>query len=55
VTPIGREPSTKERIGEGPVSEQNVYIAGFNILECADLDENPGASFRILELRPIEP
>jgi hypothetical protein len=49
-------------VGEGPVSEQNVQIAGFNILECADLDEavevaskNPGASFGILELRPIEP
>ena len=49
------------RVGEGPVSEQNVQIAGFNILECADLDEalevaskNPGANFGILELRPIE-
>jgi hypothetical protein len=49
-------------VGEGPVSEQAVHIAGFNILECADLDEalevaskNPGASFGILELRPIEP
>lgn len=49
-------------IGKGPVSEQTLHIAGFNILECADLDEalevaakNPGASFGILELRPIEP
>ena len=49
-------------VGDGPVSEQAVQIAGFNILECADLDEalevaskNPGASFGILELRPIEP
>ncbi len=49
-------------VGDGPVAEQNVQIAGFNILECADLDEaievaskNPGASFGILELRPIEP
>jgi hypothetical protein len=48
-------------VGEGPVAEQSVHIAGFNILECADLDEavevaskNPGASFGILELRPIE-
>ena len=48
-------------VGEGPVAEQAVHIAGFNILECADLDEalevaskNPGASFGILELRPIE-
>ena len=49
-------------VGDGPVSPQTVQIAGFNILECADLDEalevaskNPGASFGILELRPIEP
>jgi hypothetical protein len=44
----------------GPVGEQTLQIAGFNILECADLDEaievaakNPGASFGVLELRPI--
>jgi len=49
-------------VGDGPVAEQTVHIAGFNILECADLDEalevaskNPGAAFGILELRPIEP
>jgi len=49
-------------IGEGPVADEAVHIAGFNILECADLDEalevassNPGAGFGILELRPIEP
>ena len=49
-------------VGDGPVSEQTVQIAGFNILECADLDEaldvaskNPGANFGVLELRPIEP
>jgi hypothetical protein len=49
-------------ISDGPVGEQAVHIAGFNILECADLDEalevaskNPGAKFGILELRPIEP
>ena len=49
-------------VGEGPVAEQSFQIAGFNILECADLDEavevaskNPGAGFGILELRPIEP
>jgi hypothetical protein len=49
-------------VGDGPVAEQTVHIAGFNILECADLDEalevaakNPGANFGILELRPIEP
>ena len=49
-------------VGSGPVAEQDVQIAGFNILECADVDEalevaarNPGASFGILELRAIEP
>jgi hypothetical protein len=48
-------------VGDGPVAEQTVQIAGFNILECADPDEalevackNPGANFGILELRPIE-
>jgi hypothetical protein len=48
-------------VGDGPVAEQNVQIAGFNILECADHDEalevaakNPGAKFGILELRPID-
>ncbi len=48
-------------VNEGPVSENAVHIAGFNILECADLDEalevaskNPGARFGTLELRPIE-
>jgi hypothetical protein len=50
------------KVGEGPVSEPNFHIAGFNILDCADIDEaievaskNPGARFGILELRPIEP
>lgn len=48
-------------VGDGPLSEQDLQIAGFNLLECADLDEalevaskNPGAGFGILELRPIE-
>jgi len=48
-------------VDDGPVSEQTLQIAGFNILECADLDEalevaskNPGASFGVLELRAIE-
>ena len=49
-------------VTDGPVVEQSAYIAGFNILECRDLDEaievaskNPGAGFGTLELRPIEP
>src|SRR5262245_8064011 len=48
-------------VDDGPVSEQTLQIAGFNILECADVDEaievaskNPGASFGVLELRRIE-
>jgi hypothetical protein len=48
-------------VGDGPVTEQTLHIAGFNLLECADVDEaievaskNPGASFGVLELRPIE-
>lgn len=49
-------------VREGPVADQTLQIAGFNILECDDLDEavevaakNPGATFGVLELRPIEP
>lgn len=48
-------------VDEGPVGDQTLQIAGFNILECADVDEalevaakNPGATFGVLELRPIE-
>ncbi len=47
-------------LGAGPVAEAPLQIAGFNILECADLDEavevaakNPGAMFGTLELRPL--
>jgi hypothetical protein len=49
-------------VKDEPVAEQDLHIAGFNILECADAEEalevasrNPGANFGILELRPIEP
>jgi hypothetical protein len=49
------------KVDEGPVADHDVHVAGFNILDCADLDEalevaskNPGARFGILELRPIE-
>jgi hypothetical protein len=48
-------------VGDGPVREQTLEIAGFNILECGDFDgalevasKNPGASFGVLELRAIE-
>jgi hypothetical protein len=47
-------------VTRGPLSEATLQIAGFNILECASLDEgievaaaNPGAAFVTLELRPI--
>jgi hypothetical protein len=65
--PLAESRTIRVRAGEktgddGPVTEQNLQIAGFNILECSDLDEalevaakNPGASFGTLELRPIEP
>ena len=50
------------KVDDGPVAGQDLQIAGFNILECADPDEalevaskNPGANFGVLELRPIEP
>jgi hypothetical protein len=48
-------------VDDGPLTEQTLHIAGFNILECADVDEatevaskNPGATFGVLELRPID-
>jgi hypothetical protein len=48
------------KIEDVPVDDETLRIAGFNILECADIDEaievaskNPGASFGVLELRPI--
>jgi hypothetical protein len=48
-------------VDERPVADEELHIAGFNILDCADVEEavevaakNPGASFGTLELRPIE-
>jgi hypothetical protein len=48
------------KVEDVPVGDQTLEIAGFNVLECADVDEaievaskNPGASFGVLELRPI--
>ena len=62
--PVSRTIRVREgdlTVDDGPVAEQTLQIAGFNILECADVDEaievsskNPGASFGVLELRPIE-
>jgi hypothetical protein len=62
---VGDTKTVRIRDGElltsdGPAVETPVQIAGFSILECADLEEalevaskNPGASFGILELRPF--
>jgi hypothetical protein len=66
LAPISEAQTLRVRQGElavddGPVTEQTLQIAGFNILECQDRDEavevaskNPGASFGVLELRAIE-
>jgi hypothetical protein len=47
-------------IADGPFAETKEQIAGFDILECADLDEalevaakHPVARFGTLELRPF--
>jgi hypothetical protein len=47
-------------ITDGPYVETKEFIGGFDILECADLDEaieiaskHPVASFGMLELRPF--
>ena len=50
----------REIRSEGTLSEATAQIAGFNIIECADLDEalalaakHPVATFGTLELRPF--
>ena len=47
-------------IADGPFAETKEQIAGFDILDCADLDEamevaakHPVARFGVLELRPF--
>ena len=47
-------------ITEGPFAESKEEMAGFDLLECADLDEaievaskHPAAKFGTLELRPL--
>jgi hypothetical protein len=47
-------------IADGPFAETKEFIAGFDVLECADLDEaialvarNPAARFDTIELRPV--
>ena len=52
----------KVLVTDGPFAETREWIAGFDILECADLDEaiaiaaeHPMARFGRLELRPFWP
>jgi hypothetical protein len=47
-------------VADGPFAETKEQIAGFDVLECADLDEaievasrHPAARFGTLELRPF--
>jgi hypothetical protein len=47
-------------VADGPFAETKEQIAGFDILDCADLDDaiavaakHPAAQFGTLELRPI--
>lgn len=49
-------------VSDGPFAETKEYVAGFDVLECADLDEaievaakHPMAKAGVLELRPIWP
>ena len=48
------------QVADGPLSNAEPQISGFNILECADMDEalgvaaqHPVAAFGFLELRPF--
>ena len=49
-------------LGDGPFAETKEVIAGYDILECADLDEaiamaarHPVAAFGSIEVRPFWP
>ena len=53
---------SKVVIADGPFAETKDYIAGFDLLECADLDDaieiasrHPMARFGQIEIRPIWP
>ncbi len=53
---------TEVLIVDGPFAETKEQIAGFDILECADLDEalevaakHPVARFGVIEVRPFWP
>ena len=47
-------------VSDGPFAETKEFIAGYDIIECADLDEavgiaaaHPVAKFGAIELRPV--
>lgn len=49
-------------VSDGPFAESKEFIAGYDILECADMDEaveiaakHPVAKFGAIELRPVWP
>jgi hypothetical protein len=49
-------------VSDGPFAETKEHILGFDVLECADLDEavaiaakHPGARGSRIELRPVWP
>jgi hypothetical protein len=49
-------------VADGPFAETKEYIAGFDIIECADLDEaievaakHPVAPYGTIEVRPFWP
>jgi len=64
--PVTESTTVRVRSGQltasnGPFTKTNEEIAGFDILECADLDEaievarkHPIAAFGALELRPFD-
>jgi hypothetical protein len=63
--PVGEAATVRVRdgetmIGKGPLLDADPQISGFNILDCADLDEaldvaskHPVATFGVLEVRPF--
>jgi hypothetical protein len=49
-------------VSDGPFAESKEFIAGYDILECADMDEaveiaarHPVAKYGAIELRPVWP
>ena len=57
-----RRPDGTVLVTDGPFAEVTELIAGYDVLECADLDEaiefvsrHPMARFGAIELRPVWP